>query len=809
MKNINKYILIIVILLASLFISGCSVWENFTTYFNVYYNTSRLFTEAEEEVLALKTNLFSIEDAPISSGANQKLIKVIEKASRILQFHKKSSFVDDALLILGKAFFYQGNYQKGLRKFQELLAMQENTDLILETKLWIAKCHRRLKENERFLTVLSEVRMQAKEEDDDEILAEAYIQEVKYYLSLEDNINAIEVITEFLSVSDNNELNAEAFYQLGLLYFEEDDIENAIKSFESVSHYSPTYEIEYMAKLELAKSLRENEQEEQALKVFNSMRNEDKYSDFYAEIDLHKALTMSRLERYEDAVSLLHDVDTSYATTPSAGIARYHLGKIFEENYYNYDSALAYFSKTIGGQLPREIIVESNQKVSRFKKYFYLRTLIDENKEKLYYIENPEEFIKDSLAFVDSLSEVLEEKEIAQIQSEMQSQLENQFNPDTTGVEEDEDGGEEGEEFAGQDKRDEGNEKGRGRGRGELDLGQRRITGENVINQLPADAKPPVRPTISEDSVKTLLVKNYYDLGNLFFTEIKVLDSALYYYSLILDEFPETEYKARTLFSLGSYYEFIGEEKKADSLFNYIYSNFQAEQIVNAAASKLDKPLIDLEYDPAKELYLDAEKELLSENYNLSANKFYEIYTEYPSSPFAPQALYASGWILENELLLLDSAAVIYDTIIVKYPQSAFTSKVRPKISFYKQEKERIRQANEDSLRAVEQQRLDSLARDTTGTMDMIYEAVEDSVEAETGSEIEDIEDREIEEKSIITDTDENPEKDSLLLQHEKSIDSLRRGDDRRSIDTLQQELNKDIDSLNPGAPVPPPGGDK
>ncbi len=116
---------------------------------------------------------------------------------------------------------------------------------------------------------------------------------------------------------------------------------------------------------------------------------------------------------------------------------------------------------------------------------------------------------------------------------------------------------------------------------------------------------------------------------------------------------------------MGSYYLTVDNKKRADSLFNIIYDNYKNESVVNAAANKLNKPLIDLDYDPAEEKYLEAESMMLLENYPGAINGFYNVHLKYPGSPFAPKALYTCGWILENELFLLDSAATYYDSLVV------------------------------------------------------------------------------------------------------------------------------------------------
>src|SRR3990172_12281500 len=84
------------------------------------------------------------------------------------------------------------------------------------------------------------------------------------------------------------------------------------------------------------------------------------------------------------------------------------------------------------------------------------------------------------------------------------------------------------------------------------------------------------------------------------------------------------------------------------------------------------------------------------------------LYKDFPQSLLAPKALYASGWILENELSLYDSAAIVYDTMSVRYPQSEYSLKVRPKLTSYKLYKKAV----EDSLKRIDQEKLlaDSLA---------------------------------------------------------------------------------------------------
>jgi TolA-binding protein len=654
----SKKLLLIAFL--SLIFTGCSAWEDFTTYFNLYYNTKNKFEEAETAIKLQRKNLFELEQPNITGNVPQLLNNVIEKSSKILQFHSNSAYVEDALMMLGKSFYYQKNYQKALRKFQELAVTKPESDFILEGELWIAKTQMRLKDFNNALPSLKTIREQAIEEGEDEIVKDAYVEEIVHYILQENYSSAISLTNEFLEVSNNDEVNAEAVYELGRLYIKTDDVTNAVASFEKVFEYSPSFNVELNSKIELAAALRKTERIAEALDILEDMRNENKYSESFDKIDVETGITLYSLGRAEEAVEVLRKADTIYISSTNSGVARFKLGEIFEYHYKNFDSASYYYNKSATSNTPAEYLKPASEKAQLFKKYQALKKNIFDARKQLSYIENPDEFIQDSIAFYsDTLGS--EEKELAS---------------------------------------------------DEID--ERRTRGEEKTivptsrGQIKTETKnAPVRPLLSADSVTNIIVKNEYDLANLFLTELDVPDSAYYYYKNIVDNYPESRYYLRSLYSLATYYNIVDRKTEADSIFNLLYDNYKTENIANAAAIQLKKPLINLSYDPADELYLDAEEKLIEKNYSESVTKFYSIFQNYPKSPLAPKALYAGGWILENDLKLYDSAAVFYDSLNVIYPQTQYASSVKLKLTIYKQEIDKRNKAIEDSLKQIELKNLE------------------------------------------------------------------------------------------------------
>ena len=764
----SKIIYLLYTIFFSALLSGCGIWDNFTTYFNLYYNASELFDKTEKEINAQERDLFSTEPPNVPGSANANLVKVIEKCSDLLQFNSESAYVPETLLMLGKSFYYQKNYQKSLRKFREFEAGYSENDLLLEARLWIGKCQMRLKDYNEGLTQLATIRKEAVDVGEDAIVRECYIEEIVYRITLEDYKSAIAVANEFMDVSNDDEIKAQVWYEIGKLNMIIGDIESAITAFENVFEHSPDFDLQFSARLNYGIALREGNRSEDALEVFEEMRSEAKYSDDYADIDFEIAKTDRSLGKLPEAIDLFTQVDTTYKNTPVSGAAKYELGQIYEYEFVELDSAALYYRQAAISPLPKEYLKLVKEKNRLFTRYIAINKKVKSFSKQLFYIEQPEEFIKDSIAYVEDSLAIADEIANLQDMQAVWAELDSLMNlQDTTGF------------FADTIRtidtlvandpslvRDSVLAKVRNpllddmritfrfdsiwnspqfvqiRENKNRGLVQQQKSQQNLlVKQLPDTLKfknnPPKRPRISEDSLRTLLAQNELEFGNLFLTELILPDSARWYYYNILNNYPNTSYQANTLYALGSYYLTIENKKRADSLFNVIYNDYRSESIVNAAAEKLNKPFIDLNYDPAEESYDNAENTMNNEYYHDAINQFYSIFKTYPESPFAAKSLYTSGWILENELALPDSAASIYDTLIVHYPTSIYVKNVAGKLSTYKQEKRRLELAEKDSLNQVNLALADSLDADSLGSIlsDDILDESSDSTQVSLADE--------------------------------------------------------------------------
>jgi len=94
-------------------------------YFNTMYNARRIYSEAEEaREESVRTGVEP------SRALKDKYKDVIFKCSKILRDSPESSWVDDAIFLMGKALVRQEEYNKGIRKFQELLTNYPESEYV-------------------------------------------------------------------------------------------------------------------------------------------------------------------------------------------------------------------------------------------------------------------------------------------------------------------------------------------------------------------------------------------------------------------------------------------------------------------------------------------------------------------------------------------------------------------------------------------------------------------------------------------------------------------------------------------------------
>jgi len=678
------------------------MYENVTGYFNTYYNAKKLFSDAEREIEKTPqkerdTNYFAAYNVP--KGVHDKLDKVIEKCSKLIQLYPRSSWLEDAIVTIGKSYVYKGETESAIRKFNELIENFPTSDLTLTARLWKAKAlYSSNKDDEAILTV-EELLPDAEKDGEKDIMIEALMLKGQIQIDREDYKSAAEVYGKAINISGSGDLLAIAQYQLGICESRLGNYREAAEAFINVENYNPTITKKYQAQLRAGMMLSISGQHEKALEVLENLRSQALKSDEKGMVELEIANTYKRMNDTTTAFTMYDRIDSVYKKTDAAAKSYYERGLSYENDYKDYRKALSFYEKAKAEFPSSEITPIAQKKVQYLTQYFKLH-------------DNLIKF--DSLLVVktkaDSLGINNDSLQIAEDTSKVENIPGNQVLEDTTALAAEVESQEEIESYdildenleplpeehslleartahsplissptASKAKRDE-----------EIEYMQKGKSDEtNLAKGNSADSLKSQKKAVasdqylkvSSDSLKKLISQTKFELGVLFLLDMKLSDSALTVYWNLVENYPESKYTPRAYYSMAEIYRERNDSLMVDSLYKIILDKYDQTEYANQVKRSLGLEIENKSIEPADSLYAEGEKLLNNGDVENACKYFEKITVEYPSSNQAPKALYALGWIQEVVLINNDSAASIYQKLIKDYPNSIYAAEVKPKLA--------------------------------------------------------------------------------------------------------------------------------
>jgi TolA-binding protein len=238
-----------------------------------------------------------------------------------------------------------------------------------------------------------------------------------------------------------------------------------------------------------------------------------------------------------------------------------------------------------------------------------------------------------------------------------------------------------------------------------------------------AAVRVPLPPSLSLDTVNVRLAGRIDELAGLFYIGLGVPDSARWWYRRLLADFPDSKVAPRALYVLARIEaeDSTSVPGRADSLYREILSRFPSSPFADEARRLLGLPVVHKSEDPAEVSYARGVSLMQSGDSFAAIDTFKAIAGGYPTSPVASRALYAAGWLYENNTTLPDSAAANYESLVTRYPSSMYAVRVQPRVA----EVQAARKQGLDKARA------DSIAAQAPGPTPTQDKARPDSIAAQ------------------------------------------------------------------------------
>jgi len=694
-------------------------------YFNTFYNAERYYKNAYRETKKNRTD-------KITGSERSNYQKSVEKSQKLIEYYPDSKYVDDALLLMGKAYYQQHDYLKAERRLIELTENYPNSTLIPEAMLYLAKTHVAL---ELFEQAEDEFKKLSKASISKELKSETYFYLGKLYDRRSFFQKSMDAYQEAIK-SASEEFKAEALFALGVCCDTLGIFDQASEAFEKVQDYNPSLELQFESQLRYAQSLKREGKVDLAIRTLEDLLGMETDKNRLPIIRLEIADCLTRKGDIDGAIISYQDVTKDFPKTVHSAKAYYILGKLLESKRRDYSRALEQFNQVKKEYARSEYADSSEIKARGIMRMQALEQVIlmaqkgqsgdvmvveteKANEDTLsaeYIYAVMDTISNDSLrtvflaqlwgkAFVDS---ILTDPEVYKQQKERERLYR---------VEEDKDKEEASLVDWAKWIQD-------GKMPSYSDL-------EEELLALKSRIKKPDTAGLAENpELKAFKVeevdKNRFLLAELYWFRFSLFDSAFAQYRSIVDEYPKSRYAARSLYNLGYLANEIYQDSLlADSLNRKLILTYPQSTVAKTVRRQLNLSDVQTQGDSVEDEFEKAEKILFEQkNPDEAYNVYQSIWEKYPESDWAARALYSMGWICEFRLDSLQLAFVLYDSLMQNYPESVYAKRVQSKVQAVQsaeQEKQRngkeVKESGEESI---------------TLKQPVLYDSISDSAVADT-----------------------------------------------------------------------------
>ncbi|MBI2794996.1 MAG: tetratricopeptide repeat protein [Ignavibacteria bacterium] len=374
----NRIVNIFLIVTAVLAAAGCSWFDNQTAYFNTHYNMQRIMTEIKDEFSYIDENrrvqprvlvpgldsaktekdepktragyqflkAFVIDRAKLQP-VNTKVDSILLKGSKILANHPKSEFVESSLFLMAEAYFFRQEWMPSQQKCIELIERFTDGELSPDAHLLLAKNYLMQRKVSQGKQTLSRTIDVAWYKDRFDILSEAYRIQAEMAMEDGDLEGAVQPYKQAIAQIEDDEVRAKWQVDVASLYYRQGRFELAEQAFARVFNFTPDILAEFEALLYRGSSLVKLGRTEEAEEIFTSIERNKNYADWISFVTAEKlALQRRKSSSLNDSTLIAQErvADTSFVGRPELMAQSFQKGmSLYKEN--NYQEAIKYFAK--------------------------------------------------------------------------------------------------------------------------------------------------------------------------------------------------------------------------------------------------------------------------------------------------------------------------------------------------------------------------------------------------------------------------------------------------------------------------------
>jgi tetratricopeptide (TPR) repeat protein len=341
------------ILVLTIFFSSCStkkntftrrVYHNLTAHFNVYWNGMDNMRSGVKEFEASVKDNYSLVLPVYNFGDKASINKIgqycdigIKKATKTIQKHSMyfnrreyNRWIDDAYMLIGKAYFYKQDYPMARRTFEFVIKGFNDKDIKYDAMLWQALANCQLGDFGRAEPMLDMVQNMIKQGKAPEKYEERLILIYAQFFILQKNyLPATEYLNRALELNPKRTLKTRIMFILAQIHQKNGELDLAANLYKQIIKRNASFDMEFNSKINLAQCyIAKSGNREFITKKLNKMLKDEKNKDYLDQIYyalanislkdsdtaqaivfLKKSVSSSSVNNYQKAMSALNLAD--------------------------------------------------------------------------------------------------------------------------------------------------------------------------------------------------------------------------------------------------------------------------------------------------------------------------------------------------------------------------------------------------------------------------------------------------------------------------------------------------------------------
>ena len=414
------------------------IYHNLTSHYNVYWNGKEALIEAEKDLHSgIRDNynmilpMFNYGSATDAKTVTPLLDRSIEKGSKTILKHSMRfggkeyvKWIDDAYLLIGKAYFYKQDFYSARRSFSFIMREYEDNPIKYNAMLWLARTYIEMEQFEKSEPLLNLIETDMNE-GGNKITAEVYrdfpLVHADHFIKQGKYTNAIDYLYDGIASAGKKDLKTRAKFILAQIFQMDDNLDEASQLYAEVIRRNPPYDMAFQAKINMARAYEaDNGDSRTIIKYLSRMLRDDKNKDYLDQI--YYALAEVAFKDNNDSLGIQHlrlSVARSVANDYQKSTSALELADIYFA-VPEYELSQAYYDTAVTF-LPQDYpnYEEIRNKAAKLSELVANLQVIDfqDSLQMLAFMPEPER-----MAIIDRIITDLMEEEQRQIDAEQLEQ---------------------------------------------------------------------------------------------------------------------------------------------------------------------------------------------------------------------------------------------------------------------------------------------------------------------------------------------------------------------------------------------------